>query len=426
MTAAILLALLALRCPAKAAQEPPAQEPKGQEPKAGEGAQPPAVDSSALQRALDSVLDPELLELFHLTEPMLTGAAAPQSPDLATAPETVAGGNDFIGAPIPFRNPSLGAGLGGVFGYVFRTDPSDTVTQPSFAGVGGFYSENESWAAGAAVKLYLDQDRYRALGAFAYGDVNYDFFGIGNNAGDMNRSVPINQVVSGVVGELLTRVAPHTYLGGRGLFGNTRVSLDAAGASGPIGQGLSQQELDAMLAALGARFQRDTRDEAFYPRQGTLLDFQGDVYDELWGSDFEYQTAAAAYNRYLTLSERQVLALRGYGRVTFGDVPFFGLSMLGVGSDGRGYTAGRYRDRMLLSAQAEYRLEVAGRFGAVAFGGLGEVAPELDEFDVEHILPSVGFGLRFRLSSEHHINFRLDFAYGEDSDAIYFGIGEAF
>jgi len=121
-----------------------------------------------------------------------------------------------------------------------------------------------------------------------------------------------------------------------------------------------------------------------------------------------------------------VLALRAYGRFTAGRVPFFDLCLFGAGSDLRGYTAGQYRDRMMLAAQAEYRLELPKRFGLVAFAGVGEVAPSLGEFNTKDLLPSAGGGLRYTIATKNHVNLRLDYAVGKDSTALYFGVGEAF
>ena len=81
---------------------------------------------------------------------------------------------------------------------------------------------------------------------------------------------------------------------------------------------------------------------------------------------------------------------------------------------------------MMLAAQAEYRLELPKRFGLVAFAGVGEVARALDDFNMQNLLPSVGAGLRYTLAKQNHINLRLDFAVGRDSQAFYVSIGEAF
>jgi hypothetical protein len=41
-------------------------------------------------------------------------------------------------------------------------------------------------------------------------------------------------------------------------------------------------------------------------------------------------------------------------------------------------------------------------------------------------LPAGGFGVRFAVIPERRVNARLDFAWGIDSFAVYFALGEAF
>ena len=93
----------------------------------------------------------------------------------------------------------------------------------------------------------------------------------------------------------------------------------------------------------------------------------------------------------------------------------------------RGYTAGRYLDRHMVSTQVEYRLELSWRFGMVGFGGIGEVVPGADQLvDGKNLLPAGGGGVRFVLNKKHHVNLRLDAAAGKNSHTWAMGVGEAF
>ena len=47
-----------------------------------------------------------------------------------------------------------------------------------------------------------------------------------------------------------------------------------------------------------------------------------------------------------------------------GDVPFYDLCLLGQYQDSRGYQTGQYRDRVMLTAQAEYTVSSSGRRAA--------------------------------------------------------------
>ena len=40
--------------------------------------------------------------------------------------------------------------------------------------------------------------------------------------------------------------------------------------------------------------------------------------------------------------------------------------------------------------------------------------------------PSIGSGVRFRLSKQYPLSYRIDYALGSHSDSLYFSVGEAF
>ena len=333
---------------------------------------------------------------------------------------------EILIAPIPISNPTIGYGLALVGGYVYPMNKEDKVSPPSFTGGGGMYTDSKSWALAVAQKAYLSQDRYRLMGGIGTGKVNYDFYGIGTEAGKRGTSIPITQELVGVMAEGLRRIDWDFFVGLRYAIAKVKTTVDLSDRLGSIGIQIPPIELSVRTAALGLHIQRDTRDSTFYPKKGSLLDLRADPYSELWGGNFNYQAYSIAYNKYVGLDEQHVLAFRGYGRFTGGEVPFFALCSFGAGSDLRGYAGGRYRDRMMLAAQAEYRLELPKRFGLAAFAGVGEVAPALDEFNTRNLLPSGGFGLRYTLAKRNHINLRLDFAWGKGSNGFYFSVGEAF
>lgn len=76
--------------------------------------------------------------------------------------------------------------------------------------------------------------------------------------------------------------------------------------------------------------------------------------------------------------------------------------------------------------QIEYRRELFWRLGGVAYFGAGQVAETFSRFSKENFLPGGGIGARFTLAKDSHINFRVDYAWGKDSNGIYIGIVEAF
>ena len=232
--------------------------------------------------------------------------------------------------------------------------------------------------------------------------------------------------MAGGIVEGLYRVSGRFYAGLRYSWSQVTTRYDASSAPPAINQLLQGRQIDARISAPALRAQWDTRDNPFNPARGWLVDGEASFCDQAFGSDFTYQTVSLTAKHYWSLAENHVLAFSGFGRFGFGDVPFFALSAFGANNNLRGYPVGRYQDRMLLAGQAEYRFQMTQRFGLVAFGGVGAVAPNFGEFRNADALPSGGFGVRYLIAPKNKVNFRVDVAWAKDGHAVYLGVGEAF
>lgn len=331
---------------------------------------------------------------------------------------------EFVIAPLPIVNPTLENGLALVAGYLYRIDADDHTTAPSVTGVGGFKTSNDSWAASLIQSLHLGHDRFRVLGIAGYADINYEFFGIGQSAGESGRSIALNQV--GWVGMLegLVRFAPGWYAGAR--YQMLKMTVDARGVAPPDGPTVPALDVDLRTASLGPRLDYDSRDNPFYPRRGMQVRGIVNLYGEGVGGRRSYQTYDGWVNRYYSAGSRNVIAWHLGACGADESVPFYDLCLLGKSRDLRGYTAGQYRDRAMVAAQAEWRSELWWRFGAAAFVGAGAVAPAFEALSWANVLPGSGAGLRFTLAKRNHVNLRVDYAWGKDSTALYVGVAEAF
>jgi hemolysin activation/secretion protein len=152
----------------------------------------------------------------------------------------------------------------------------------------------------------------------------------------------------------------------------------------------------------------------------------GDFFAKALGSRRHYQTYKVSYNGYHTLAPKQILAYRGMICSANQSVPFYDLCLYGTNSDLRGYTGGEFQNRRMFATQAEYRRELKGRIGVVAFGGIGGVAKSWNAFRSDQLLPAAGAGLRFTLDKKNHINYRIDLGFGRAGRTLSIGIGEAF
>jgi hypothetical protein len=132
---------------------------------------------------------------------------------------------EFAFAPIPLINPSIGNGIGAAVLYVRPLGSSDT--PPSTFGVGGFGTGTGSWTLGLGTKLYLRNDLFRITIGGGGGTLNYNFFGIGNNAGNQGLAIPLSQRSRAFLIEPTVRIVRKWYAGPR-YHGSVRRCSDGA------------------------------------------------------------------------------------------------------------------------------------------------------------------------------------------------------
>ena len=351
---------------------------------------------------------------------------------------------EWMFAPIPVSSPAIGSGLEWAVARLFPFNKKDEVSPASSVGVAGIFTNNGSKGIAIGGRLYMKEDRYRVTAGIADASINFDVYGVGAASGRQGIFIPLNVDGRGGIGEFLYRIRKEIYLGIRGQYRNATLSLNQDRLHSPditseppaqvqnlIDQ-LQSQLLHQTTVSLGPRFQWDARDSTFYPRHGFLAEMASDFFATGLGSKWSYQYYKASFNKYNTLSERQVLAFRVMACAATGDrVPIYDLCLFGTMNDLRGYTGGRYQDRRMFATQAEYRLMFPakgfwGRFGVVAFGGVGAIGDKFTNIGFSDLLPAGGGGLRFRLLKKYPVNFRVDYGQGKDGHTLSIGVLEAF
>ena len=328
----------------------------------------------------------------------------------------------FFVMPIPISNPTIGTGLGVATMHLFQAGEN---APPSNLMLGGFWADSKSWAGGAGATVHFKDDTYRLSGWVGYFDVNLEFFGVGSEAGDRDRSVTINQRGPFLAPRLLRRVANNLYLGAQYRL----VTVTTAFTNLPdwLPGDILRDGIKIRSSGLGLVAEYDSRDNEFNPFAGSYLELTSNFARETIGSDRDYEQYTVGYNHYGKLGKDGVLAWRATGCVSGGDAPFYDICLFGGESDAiRGYVGGQYRDEVSLTTQLEYRKKFHKKWGMVAFAGVGQVAPSISEMSTDSLLPSYGVGIRLMASKEHRINLGIDFARGKDSYAWYFRIAEAF
>jgi hypothetical protein len=328
-------------------------------------------------------------------------------------------------APLPISSPALGSGMTPVLADIFPLSKNDKVSPPSTIGAAGLFTDNGSRGFAVGGQLFLKENTYEIVSGFVHGNVNYNIY---SNEIAPGLKLPLNQTGEAFFGEFLRRLFWKFFVGPRFMSGNSFITVRPNNDTNfPIPPEVG---LHTTLRSIGAKVTRDTRPNHFYPVGGTFFTFSSDFFSQDLASKYSFQSYRSQFDKYWSLSEKQVLAYDAYFCGTSGKPPFYGNCIYGTNNELRGYTAGRYFTRDMLATQLEYRLVLPKRFGLVVFGGLGGVIPGGSQLSQQvqssHFLPSGGGGLRFELSKKYHFNLRADIAQGRDGHTFGMGVGEAF
>ncbi len=184
---------------------------------------------------------------------------------------------------------------------------------------------------------------------------------------------------------------------------------------------------DHGLLGLGVAGSWDSRDTQVYPRSGAFLLASLTGYRSFRGPAGTMGRMDVDLRRYQSVGSSVVLALRGRVVSAWGDVPFTLHTAIGGMAGGlRGIYESRYAHRTGALGVAELRFPLFWRVGGVAFGGMGEVAPDLGRLSLAGVHGAAGGGLRFTLLPSSGLNLGVDFALGEGESGLYFMLGEVF
>lgn len=348
----------------------------------------------------------------------VTGAAAPSKP--ATAPARKFG---VAALPIVFVSPETDLAVGALgFAYFYASKKPDT--RPSEVRGSFTYTTLGQALADVSNELWLDDDRTHTLFVANGALFPQSFWGVGNStSGDAIEDFTEQSFATSLSVE--RRIWKRLYVGGRALF-DLRRYVDAT-PGGLMDRGAVVGASGGRTVSIGPKFLWDSRDRTYSPLRGSLVELSQATSTPIWGSEFRFSKVVFDGRTYLRTWREQVLALQFYFQAVSVAPPFYWLSTIGGEANLRGFYTGRYRDKVYVSAQAEYRLPLFWRFGMVAFAGAGRVAPDVGELDPRGLHVAGGLGLRFRISDEERLNIAADIAVNDDLGfAPYLNVGEAF
>ena len=337
---------------------------------------------------------------------------------------TVTNGITFFGYPYLFYTPetNLAFGAGGIM--YFRTAREPELNLSSVL-LSGYYTINNQYSLTLAPELYLSRNRYIARGEFNFGKFLDKFYGYGSNSEEIDnpdyftQNFGINLNFQADVSEKFEIGAIYDFLYANVIDKKNNPFLNNNSVLGSEG-GIS--------SGLGLKLVWDSRDYVYLPTTGGYYIVSAVYYKKVFGSDFEFNDYLIDLRRYFKITQGHILTFQLYGNFARGFPPFYEMPRLGGDVTMRGYYEGRYRDRNFVATQAEYKtwLVEKWKLGVVLFGGVGDVADELDDLKVRDFKYSYGFGFRYIFDEKERLTVRADFGFGKNTSGVYFAMQEAF
>ena len=329
----------------------------------------------------------------------------------------------FIFIPAFFYTPETKIAGGASVIYYYRSANSAPTARPSIIQPTFIYTQKNQIITSVLTDLYWREETYRLNGAVSFKKYPDKFYGVGSETTDAMEEDYTPKTFAFFL-NLFRKVRPGLNFGL--LYEYQHDSITETEENGLLASGNINGSDGGTVSGAGILVNWDTRDNIFYPTKGSFHQFSAAFFGSALGSNFSFNRYVLDLRKYVSLSASGVFAFQGFASFTSGNPPFQFLSKFGGQNIMRGYYEGRYRDRYGFVFQAEYRQRLFGRIGFVGFLGLGEVANELDGFDLEEARISVGLGLRYLYSSREGINIRIDVGFSGGSPGPYITINEAF
>ena len=184
---------------------------------------------------------------------------------------------------------------------------------------------------------------------------------------------------------------------------------------------------NGVISGFGFKAKYDTRDNNIYPTKGVLIKADYLLYNNRFGSKYNYSKTKFDFRNYFYIYEKKLLfSYQFYSEFTNGISPIQTLPAIGGANLLRGFYANRFVDNILLTLQPELKIKITNSIWLALFTGVGNVYEDLQDIDLKEIKTASGLGVRMKIKDNPRINFRIDVAFSNESQGTYFTLMEAF
>jgi len=321
----------------------------------------------------------------------------------------------FLPLVVPITEPAIGFGLVGALVFFHDKGAAKPGVPPTLTAVAGGWTESDTWLGAVVHQHVWKEGAIQYLGAAAYANINLDFFGIGSTP-DNDKSTALNFEGFFLVQEVQFRMGQSNFfLGADYLYADMTTSLQL-----PI-LPIPPIRLKQRASGIGAFVAYDSRDNHFTPTKGIHTTLGGKWFGEAIGSDADFLKMRWKFRTWIPLGERVTLGVRFDSEAVTDETPLYQMAWVQM----RGVPAFRYVDNIAVTFELEPRFQITERWGAVVFGGVGQVASGTGDLSSDDNVYAAGAGFRYLLARRRGIQAGIDVAYSDDDFAFYITVGSA-
>jgi hypothetical protein len=334
--------------------------------------------------------------------------------------------NGLFVTPLIYYSPDTRWGFGGAGAYVFHMkDKLDTndYTRASYIRFLADYTMNRQTDVWMDWSVFTRKERYYYKGEFRFRNFPDKFYGIGNDTQFSDEEFYSYNLFSFKF-LAMRKVYEKFFVGMDYHFSNEFGFKYTQG--GQLETGTITGYRGGIGSALGFVSVFDTRDNVINAFSGEYAEFSSYFYSRALGGTFSFSVLEGEFRKFWQLKPKHILAFQTKARLTYGDVPFLDMSMVGNEDMLRGYPKNRFRDNHFMGTQVEYRFPLFWRFGMTTFAGFGDVFSRPQDLSWRTMKYTVGAGLRFMVNSAERLNIRVDYGYGSEGGYFYVSVAESF
>ena len=327
--------------------------------------------------------------------------------------------------PLPFSG--YGTETNVIFGitkynaFKFKSiELNDSLIQPSSILAYAYYTLNKQYKFFLSVDLMHHDNKFNSKIDLSFLEYPSLYFKIGNDTDNDGYLLDYQNFLFSP--EFYYNVYKNLYVGAKYEYNNYLIvsAIDSIPNSSDISNNAGIQ------SGVGLSLYDESRDNRIRATKGYYVNLSYKIFDESMGSQFNFSYLKIDLRKYYTPIKNVTLAAQYYSEFTSGNVPVPSMPVVGGTERMRGIYEARFRDKSMLMSQLEVRYPIFWIISGVAYGGLGQVAPEVKDFNMSSFHYAYGAGLRLLIDEKTSSVLRFDFSFSKEGHTIFVGFNEAF